>query len=74
MKILVAGATGAIGKRLVPKLIAAGHTVVGTTRSAAKSASLESIGAKALVLDALRDGNVVSAAIRKKGRRSLSMS
>ena len=36
MKILVAGATGALGKQLVPKLVARGHEVVGTTRSESK--------------------------------------
>ena len=36
MKVLVAGATGALGKQLVPRLVAGGHEVAGTTRSAAK--------------------------------------
>jgi len=35
MKVFVAGATGAMGKQLVPRLVAAGHQVVGTTRSEA---------------------------------------
>jgi uncharacterized protein YbjT (DUF2867 family) len=37
MKIFLAGATGAVGRRLVPLLLKAGHHVIGTTRSAAKS-------------------------------------
>ena len=37
MRILVAGATGAVGLQLVPQLIAAGHSVVGTTRTPAKA-------------------------------------
>jgi len=37
MKVLVAGATGAIGKQLLPRLTSAGHEVVGMTRSAAKA-------------------------------------
>ena len=36
MKVFVAGATGAIGRQLVPRLVAAGHEVHGMTRSAAK--------------------------------------
>jgi nucleoside-diphosphate-sugar epimerase len=36
MRIFVAGATGAVGQYLVPALVAAGHSVIGTTRSAAK--------------------------------------
>lgn len=53
MKILVAGATGAIGTRLVPVLLKAGHHVIGTTRSASKAGQLQKIGADAMVLDAL---------------------
>ena len=40
MKILVAGATGALGRRLVPLLVSNGHTVVGTTRTPSKAAAL----------------------------------
>jgi 2-alkyl-3-oxoalkanoate reductase len=40
MRVLVAGATGALGKRLVPLLVAAGHDVVGTTRAPGKTESL----------------------------------
>ena len=36
MKVLVAGATGALGKQLVPRLVADGHEVVGTTRTESK--------------------------------------
>ncbi|WP_456699120.1 MULTISPECIES: NAD-dependent epimerase/dehydratase family protein [unclassified Bradyrhizobium] len=39
MRIFVAGATGALGRQLVPLLRAAGHSVVASTRSAAKTAS-----------------------------------
>lgn len=59
-KIFLAGAAGAIGSRLVPLLIEAGHDVTGTTRSAAKAAQLRQLGARPLVVDvfdfaALRD-------------------
>jgi nucleoside-diphosphate-sugar epimerase len=51
MKIFVAGAAGAIGKRLVPLLIDAGHEVFGTTRSEAKAKDLHRAGAQAVVVD-----------------------
>jgi nucleoside-diphosphate-sugar epimerase len=53
MKIFVAGATGAIGRQLVPQLIQAGHRVVGMTRSESKQAALWEIGAEPVVADAL---------------------
>ena len=62
MKVFVAGATGAMGKQLVPRLIAAGHEVVGTTRSEAKQAALYELGATPVVLDAL-DPDQVAAAV-----------
>ncbi len=51
MKVLVAGATGVIGRRLVPMLIEAGHEVIGMTRSQAKADALEEAGATPLVCD-----------------------
>lgn len=64
MKVFLAGATGAMGQRLVPKLLAAGHEVVGTTRAASKLAELEANGAEGVVVDGLdRDG--VVEAVRK---------
>jgi nucleoside-diphosphate-sugar epimerase len=65
MRILLAGATGVIGSRLTPLLIAAGHEVVGTTRSADKAKALEEQGAQAVVVDvferqALRDAAVTA--------------
>jgi nucleoside-diphosphate-sugar epimerase len=53
MRVFLAGATGAIGSRLVPRLVAAGHEVTGTTRSAEKADRLRSLGAAAVVLDVL---------------------
>jgi nucleoside-diphosphate-sugar epimerase len=53
MKVLVAGATGAIGKQLVPRLAAAGHEVVGTTRSESRAEMVRGLGASPAVLDAL---------------------
>ena len=53
MRVLLAGATGALGRRLLPKLIDAGHEVVGTTRSPEKLPALEAAGADAIVMDGL---------------------
>jgi nucleoside-diphosphate-sugar epimerase len=51
MRIFLAGATGAIGRRLVPLLIGDGHDVTGTTRSAEKAKALGKTGARAVVVD-----------------------
>jgi nucleoside-diphosphate-sugar epimerase len=53
MRVFVAGATGAIGGRLVPQLIERGHEVTGTSRSPEKAARLRAHGAEAVVLDLL---------------------
>lgn len=62
MRIFIAGATGAVGKRLVPLLRASGHEVVGTTRSAGKLADLHALGAEPVVLDVL-DADAVGRAV-----------
>src|SRR5436309_4011950 len=65
MRIFLAGATGAIGKRLVPLLRKTGHHVVGTTRSTAKADALRAAGVEAVVVDvfdAAALANAVSAA------------
>jgi nucleoside-diphosphate-sugar epimerase len=51
MKIFLAGATGAIGRRLIPLLREAGHDVVGTTRSAEKTDALRTMGVEPVVVD-----------------------
>ena len=51
MKVFLAGASGAIGRRLVPLLIEAGHAVTGTTRSTERAAELRRAGATPAVLD-----------------------
>ena len=53
MRVFVAGATGAIGRRLVPLLVAEGHDVVAMTRSPEKVDGLRSMGAVPVVADAL---------------------
>jgi nucleoside-diphosphate-sugar epimerase len=52
MRVFVAGATGVIGRRLVPQLRGAGHEVVGMTRSSERAAALREQGADAVVCDA----------------------
>ena len=63
MKVLLAGATGAIGRLLLPLLVDAGHQVSGTTRSAARSQRIAAAGGRPVVLDAL-DREAVLAALR----------
>lgn len=46
MKVFVAGATGALGKVLVPQLVARGHEVVGMTRSASKQDLVRGLGGR----------------------------
>src|SRR5215213_11849285 len=53
MKVFLAGATGALGRELVPQLVARGHEVVGMTRSASKQDLVRSLGARPVVADAL---------------------
>ncbi|HEY1285284.1 MAG TPA: NAD(P)-dependent oxidoreductase [Solirubrobacterales bacterium] len=53
MKVFVAGATGALGKQLVPMLVQAGHEVTGMTRSPAKEELIRGMGARPAVADAL---------------------
>jgi nucleoside-diphosphate-sugar epimerase len=62
MKVLVAGATGALGTQLVPRLVASGHEVVGTTRHPAKRAAVFALGARPVVVDAL-DPDAVAEAV-----------
>src|SRR5215218_1389689 len=61
MRAFVAGATGAIGKQLVPRLVAAGHEVHGMTRSESKQAMLRELGAVPVVADALDPDQVAVA-------------
>src|SRR4029453_7832677 len=66
MRVFVAGATGALGRHLVPGLVAAGHEVTATTRTPGKVARLHEAGAEPAVVDGLdRAGGV--AAVRAAG-------
>jgi nucleoside-diphosphate-sugar epimerase len=66
MRVFVAGATGAIGQQLVPRLVIAGHEVHGMTRSESKQALLEELGAVPVVADALDPDQVAEAVGRVK--------
>jgi len=63
MRIFLAGAAGAIGRRLVPLLLQAGHKVTGTTRTAEKAHELERAGVVPAVLDVF-DAGTVTASMR----------
>lgn len=66
MRVFVAGATGAIGKQLVPRLVEAGHEVHGMTRSESKQAMLHELGAVPEVADALDPDQVAEAVGRAR--------
>jgi nucleoside-diphosphate-sugar epimerase len=61
MKVLLAGASGAVGTPLTHRLIAAGHDVVGITRSPANAERLRAGGAEAVVADVLDRDNLLAA-------------
>jgi len=61
-RIFLAGASGAIGRRLVPQLLAAGHQVTATARQAAKAEDLQALGADPVVVDVF-DQNGLRAAV-----------
>ena len=64
MRVFLAGATGVIGRRLLPMLIADGHRVTGMTRTPEKASVLQAQGADAVVADAL-DAEAVRDAVRR---------
>jgi nucleoside-diphosphate-sugar epimerase len=66
MRVFVAGATGAIGQQLVPRLVAAGHEVHGMTRTDSKRAMLSQLGAVPVVADALDPDQVAGAVGRAR--------
>ena len=66
MRVFVAGATGAIGRQLVPRLVGAGHEVHGMTRSESKQAMLYELGAVPVVADALDPDQVAEAVGKAK--------
>ena len=59
--IFLAGATGAVGRAMIPRLVERGHTVTGTTRSPEKADALRALGATPVVVDGLDRDAVVAA-------------
>jgi nucleoside-diphosphate-sugar epimerase len=66
MRVLVAGASGAIGRPLIPKLVAAGHEVTGTTRKEESAQAIREAGCRAAICDAL-DAAAVERAVSEAG-------
>ncbi len=64
MRVLVAGASGAIGTRLIPQLTSRGHEVIGTFRSAGNAERVRALGAEPIALDLL-DAHAVRQAVRQ---------
>jgi len=64
MKVFVAGASGAIGRPLVPRLVAAGHEVTGTTRSEPSAEAIQAAGATPAIVDAL-DADALREAVER---------
>ena len=61
MHIFLAGATGAVGRTLIPTLREHGHTVTGTTRSPAKAEAIRALGAEPVTMDGLDAASVLAA-------------
>lgn len=66
MQIFLAGASGALGVRLAPMLVSAGHHVVGMTRTAAKAEKLRALGIEPVVADGLDAGAVMKAVLQAR--------
>ena len=63
MRVFVTGATGALGRHLVPGLVAAGHEVTATTRTPGKVAQLRAAGAEPVIVDGLDRQAVITAVV-----------
>jgi nucleoside-diphosphate-sugar epimerase len=61
VRVFIAGAGGAIGRQLVPRLVERGHEVVASTRSSRKHDELRELGAEPVVMDGLDAGSVAEA-------------
>ena len=70
MRVFVAGASGAIGTRLVPRLIERGHEVIGTSRSPGGAERIRALGAQPIVLDLLDRDAVTRPSSRRRPTRS----
>jgi uncharacterized protein YbjT (DUF2867 family) len=63
VRIFIAGATGVIGVRLVPLLVAGGHQVAGMTRSAQKAETIRELGAEPVICDVFDAAALVAAVV-----------
>lgn len=63
MHVLLAGATGVVGRRIVALLVADGHRVTGLTRSPGRAAAVRALGAQPVVVDVV-EGPALTAAVR----------
>ena len=70
MRVFVAGASGVIGVRLVPLLVAAGHEVAAMTQSPAKRERLHGLGAEPVVCDAFDAATLCEAVVALRPWRS----
>ncbi len=70
MRVFVAGASGAIGTRLVPLLIDRGHEVIGSFNSAGKAERVRALGAEPIALDLL-DARAVRKAVLETGAEAI---
>ena len=61
MRIFVAGATGALGRQLLPRLVERGHEVTGMTRTDSKQTLVRDLGARPVLADALDPESVAQA-------------
>lgn len=69
MRVFLAGATGAIGRRLIPRFLDAGHEVTGTTRTTSRARELRQLGAEPAIADGLDMAAMRQAVCRRSGRR-----
>jgi len=66
MRVFVAGAGGAVGRRLLPLLVSAGHSVVGSTHTPAKANTIRQAGGEAAIVDGLNRAATVKAVVDAK--------
>ena len=69
MRVFVAGATGAVGRLLVPMLVAAGHEVTGISRTQAGTERIKGLGATGVQVDAPTPGRSAARSARRHRRR-----
>ena len=69
MRVFLAGASGVIGQRLIPRLVEAGHVVGGMTRSPNKAALIEQLGAEPIVCDVFDRDALIRAVRELRARR-----